>query len=370
MEATVIVTTMIHIRHQVFTAHWCAVGDSGVFLMVHFRVGRYTAQASPEMAAFNLRLPTDEWVRIDSTADDAYIRSCLLACRQTTGVTKHLVNYLSEFVTLVINAAAADGPVLPADPGRWQIPGYEEVFGLSRWKDRHNTVHGYLPRFPSIMFRLSDSDEYGLVDVAPPEFQMKSNRVEARFSQVVGLFNGALGKYLPNISEDNLFVVGGRDHLAKSRSDLVRQVTWDEVLQRLAVDVAAAETNPPEAVVAKIIVESSRQLLRRLASQNIDWSLVDDRRFEELIATLLADIGFDVQLTRPRQDGGVDVIAQRLDNSGHRITLLIECKHFVKSGAVRQSSLGSSLTSCAKLGLTAASCWRHMALHHLCSAKK
>jgi restriction system protein len=57
------------------------------------------------------------------------------------------------------------------------------------------------------------------------------------------------------------------------------------------------------------------------------------RRFEELVAELFRDKGYDVELTPPSKDGGIDIIAVSRSDVGSAMTL-IECKRYAESNRV------------------------------------
>lgn len=54
---------------------------------------------------------------------------------------------------------------------------------------------------------------------------------------------------------------------------------------------------------------------------------LNPRKFEELIACILKDFGFDVELTKATRDGGRDIIA-RIKNSVVDILTYVECKRY------------------------------------------
>jgi hypothetical protein len=89
-------------------------------------------------------------------------------------------------------------------------------------------------------------------------------------------------------------------------------------------------------VILVEIVQFARALLRRLVRRHELLNAIDDRQFEELVATLLIDLGLqDVELTPPRQDGGRDIIAVHTDRTtGQRLVIVIECKHWVSGNKV------------------------------------
>lgn len=69
---------------------------------------------------------------------------------------------------------------------------------------------------------------------------------------------------------------------------------------------------------------------------------LSSREFEELVAELFAQQGFDVELTPETRDGGCDVIATK-SISGLPFMLLIECKKYVKEYPVGVSLVRSLL---------------------------
>lgn len=51
------------------------------------------------------------------------------------------------------------------------------------------------------------------------------------------------------------------------------------------------------------------------------------RKFEELVASILEDLGFDVTLTKQTRDGGTDIIAS-IRNAVTSFLILVECKKY------------------------------------------
>ncbi|WP_332023252.1 restriction endonuclease, partial [Kaistella sp.] len=51
------------------------------------------------------------------------------------------------------------------------------------------------------------------------------------------------------------------------------------------------------------------------------------RKFEELVASILEDLGFDVTLTKQTRDGGSDIIAS-IRNAVTSFLILVECKKY------------------------------------------
>ena len=69
---------------------------------------------------------------------------------------------------------------------------------------------------------------------------------------------------------------------------------------------------------------------------------LSSRKFEELIASILQDLGFDVELTQASRDGGSDIIAY-IRNAVCEYLTLVECKKYAANrkvgvGVVREVS--------------------------------
>ncbi len=77
-----------------------------------------------------------------------------------------------------------------------------------------------------------------------------------------------------------------------------------------------------------IIVQSiNSQLMKQIATRpNLLYQL-EPRRFEELIAKLLEDLGCDVRLTKNTRDGGYDIFGS-MKTSLTEIIFLAECKRY------------------------------------------
>src|SRR5439155_22706910 len=59
----------------------------------------------------------------------------------------------------------------------------------------------------------------------------------------------------------------------------------------------------------------------------VSFSVMTGTEFEEWLATKLREVGFTVESTPPSRDGGVDLIASKLDQLQIESKLLIQCKN-------------------------------------------
>jgi HJR/Mrr/RecB family endonuclease len=99
--------------------------------------------------------------------------------------------------------------------------------------------------------------------------------------------------------------------------------------------VPVLPSDDPRTKESLIWVEPLTQRLIRGVHEYGRWDQLDPRAFEEVVAELFEGFGYVVELTKRTRDGGRDVVAIR-----HTIVkddrYLIECKHWVGVGVVRE----------------------------------
>lgn len=79
--------------------------------------------------------------------------------------------------------------------------------------------------------------------------------------------------------------------------------------------------------VSPIIVSANHQLISALQRQPSDLRKLSPREFEQLLADLLEDMGWEVELTKQTRDGGSDILAY-LNSEVGRLLCLVEAKHY------------------------------------------
>lgn len=79
------------------------------------------------------------------------------------------------------------------------------------------------------------------------------------------------------------------------------------------------------------LVDTCRKLLTHLCKKPHVLDGLNDRQFEEMMATLFHDLGFEeVELTPPRKDGGRDIVMSRTcSRTRLKEVYLAECKHWL-----------------------------------------
>ncbi len=84
---------------------------------------------------------------------------------------------------------------------------------------------------------------------------------------------------------------------------------------------------PRKEEVRDLITTSNEALIRELAKCPAGLHNLSPRKFEELMADVLKDQGFEVELTPPSKDGGRDILAT-VPFLGHKLLTLVECKRY------------------------------------------
>jgi hypothetical protein len=200
-------------------------------------------------------------------------------------------------------------------------------------------VHGPAERTLDLTFALRGRSEIGAVEIRKPG--NSGHTILSSLEQIRHLLGGSAFREPVKA----VYVIAGRglvsammveraSHLANETNLPIQLLSWDEVVNRLTIP-PDEESETELTVVVVEVIDFSRRLLRWLTQNPRLLDGIDDRKFEELIATLLWDLGLqDVELTPPRGDGGRDVIVTHVGIGGRRSRYLIECKHWVSGNKV------------------------------------
>ncbi len=82
-----------------------------------------------------------------------------------------------------------------------------------------------------------------------------------------------------------------------------------------------------------IVTDLSNEIKKYLSKHPEKIYNLSSRQFEELIADILKDLGFDVELTKATRDGGRDIIAS-IRNTVSTFLAYIECKRYSSDNKV------------------------------------
>lgn len=92
-------------------------------------------------------------------------------------------------------------------------------------------------------------------------------------------------------------------------------------------DIAPAEKRDLITVAKPIIISANEAMIEALKKQPNDIFKLTPRQYEELIAELIHDMGYDVTLTQATRDGGKDILASIKTECGNFLCL-VEAKHY------------------------------------------
>lgn len=109
-----------------------------------------------------------------------------------------------------------------------------------------------------------------------------------------------------------------------------------EFLQGPVYDLSRTIAVPSTEIVTAVapqIITAGGALVDALKKQPTDIHALSPRKFEELLADLLSDMGWEVELTQATRDGGKDILAYLNTDLG-RLLCLVEAKHYRKDRKV------------------------------------
>ena len=92
-------------------------------------------------------------------------------------------------------------------------------------------------------------------------------------------------------------------------------------------DVTQAPSSEIISIARPIIVSASEALVRDLKNRPEDLLAISPRDFEMVLAELLTDMGWEVELTKATRDGGKDILAYMNTDLG-RLLCLVEAKRY------------------------------------------
>lgn len=95
------------------------------------------------------------------------------------------------------------------------------------------------------------------------------------------------------------------------------------------------EISEPEIItsIRPSIISANDYVIEKLRNQPDSIFSLEPRKFEELLAELLTDMGWEIELTKATRDGGKDMLAY-LDTDLGRILCLVEAKRYSKNHTV------------------------------------
>jgi len=118
------------------------------------------------------------------------------------------------------------------------------------------------------------------------------------------------------------------DSRDKAEEDLISVMSRIEVSGEAPEKLFESKETDNEDTNGSVLVTDINLELKRYFKNNPHKLYnLDPRKFEELIASIMEDLGFEVELTKATRDGGSDIIAY-FRNSVCSYLTLVECKRY------------------------------------------
>jgi len=129
-----------------------------------------------------------------------------------------------------------------------------------------------------------------------------------KWAQIEPIFNSLLSEFFEKVAppENALELVTAQQLLENANASRVVRVSLEEI---------------------------NEELIQYLAKHPEKLRDMSPRKFEELIADMFKNQGYDVTLTPRSKDGGMDVIAVQRDGIG-TVMVIVECKRYAESHKV------------------------------------
>jgi restriction system protein len=184
--------------------------------------------------------------------------------------------------------------------------------------------------FAHVLPGLSAAEMYELIAKRRPAFTSEPARL--LIDKIVAASQGNARSLLETI-----------EAFARGHVSLAGDEVFNPVVTPGLVDAAGRPLATQSAEYRQVVEDVSAvsaDLLRQLTARPDTLYQLTSRKFEEVVAELLAQQGYEVTLTPKSKDGGKDIYAARRDGMGSFL-YLVECKkwapnHRVGVGVVRQ----------------------------------
>lgn len=130
-------------------------------------------------------------------------------------------------------------------------------------------------------------------------------------------------KYTETLRPSNFSVEYYKQYSVLRQFDQILRFDYD--LDSLTIDEEEGVEEKAKVKKAKTI----RDTIHQIYQDNSKLITVHPREFEKMIAELMAERGYDVELTKQTRDGGKDIIAMKIID-GFPLRFLVECKRLTK----------------------------------------
>jgi len=204
------------------------------------------------------------------------------------------------------------------------------------WDDDDSVWESHAKRAVESAWESADLDDVrGVIEIFDPDDRRlvtECKDLEALHSALSSVYAEAWYAYVPFDSGEAVFSDDAEGYVEDFLSDHVQA---EEFFNSLRVEDPEEDLFQSDEVVERgkstilqfDLAEINDELIRRLALRPELMRELDPRKFEELVAELLRDKGYEVKLTPRSKDGGRDILAIKRDDIGSALTL-VECKRY------------------------------------------
>lgn len=210
------------------------------------------------------------------------------------------------------------------------------------WDDDDSVWESHAKRAVESAWESADLDDVrGVIEIFDPDDRRlvtECKDLEALHSALSSVYAEAWYAYVPFDSGEAVFSDDAEGYVEDFLSDHVQA---EEFFNSLRVEDPEEDLFQSDEVVERgkstilqlDLAEINDELIRRLALRPELMRELDPRKFEELVAELLRDKGYEVKLTPRSKDGGRDILAIKRDDIGSALTL-VECKRYAHNNKV------------------------------------
>lgn len=192
------------------------------------------------------------------------------------------------------------------------------------------------------------------------EYNVEKNGMASAFGTEENWFHAKESNLIATVLRDKIdndwsYVILGKNEINEYTAiDLAVSITSQEKAEQELIEKLTAlnETGKyKEQVYAEdpkidkgeqriVITDINEEVKKYLSKHPEKLYELSPRKFEELVASILEDMGLSVELTQATRDGGSDIIAQ-IKNSLTSFLVLIECKRYAPENKVDVSIVRS-----------------------------
>jgi restriction system protein len=135
----------------------------------------------------------------------------------------------------------------------------------------------------------------------------------------------------PESIQKILSLAGGHPLMLNMMATLAQSLSSEDLRNVLSGEAYRLQNEASHfklvAAAKPLIISANEAIIKNLKKHPKDIFSLTPRQYEELVAELFRDMGYEVELTQATRDGGKDILAAMKTEVGH-LLCLIEAKHY------------------------------------------